>query len=394
MTFNAVVLKKNRKWFIIPIMYTYSCPRVLNVRVKKTAIMVFVICLSLFTAAFFCGCSADGNYRNECFFSMGTTLNIVAYAADEEYNSLVAKVKEILAYADGLTADDGIVSAFNAAGYGEKVEIDEVIYDILTTVKTDDALDGYNPLTYPLTDLWGFTPRFDDGYKVTEKYDRVRNEDGSLPLPDEKYIEAFLKLTDLDGLELSEEDGKYYCKKNIPPVTVDETEYGAKLDLGGCMKGYCLDEIEKVFDSLGIKYGYMTFGTSSITLLLNKNGSWELLLTSPEDNSKSYYKVKLPSGNASTSGDYERYYELDGKRYCHIIGKDGYPVENARSVTAIGGTSLYNDMLSTALMTVKVNELDERAALVKEKGIDVVYCYGPDGENVVSTIGGDVVRNF
>ncbi len=391
MTFNAVVLKKNRKWFIIFIMYN-SCPRARNVRVKKMAIIVLVVCLSLFTAAFFCGCSDD--YRNECFFSMGTTLNIVAYADDEAYNSLVAKVKEILAYADGLTADDGIVAAFNAAGYGEKVEIDETVYNILTTVKTDDALAGYNPLIYPLTDLWGFTPRFDDGYTVTEKYDRVRNEDGSFPLPDERYIEAFLKLTELDGLELSEEDGKYYCQKNIQPVTVDETEYGAKLDLGGCMKGYCLDEIEKVFDVLGIKYGYLSFGTSSITLLLNKNGSWELSLTSPEDNSKSYYKVKLPSGNASTSGDYEKYYELDGKRYCHIIGKDGYPVENARSVTVIGGSSLYNDMLSTALMTVKLDDLSEKVALVKEKGFDVVYCYGPDGENVVSTIDGNVLQDL
>lgn len=369
------------------------CPRIRNACVKKMAIVVSVVCLSMFTAAFFCGCNG-GSYRNECFFSMGTTLNVVVYADDEEYSALIAKVKEILAYADGLTADDGIVTAFNAAGYCEKVEIDEAVYDILTTVKTDDALDGYNPLIYPLTDLWGFTPRFDVGYEVTEKYDRERNKDGSLPLPDERYIEAFLKLTDLDGLELSEEDGKYYCKKNILPVTVDETEYGAKLDLGGCMKGYCLDEIKNAIDALGIKYGYLSFGTSSVSLLLNKNGSWNLTLTSPEDTSKTYYKVKLPSGNASTSGDYEKYYELDGKRYCHIIGKDGYPVENARSVTVIGGSSLYDDMLSTALMTVKVDELNGRVALVREKGIDVVYCYGPDGENTVSTVDGDVVQDL
>lgn len=352
-----------------------------RVRRETSKLAVLAIILALLTALT-SGC-ADGGYKSECLFYMGTAINIVAYADEATFSTLIQESKKILDYADKLD-EDGAVARFNSAGYGEKTELDETVYSILLTVKEDPLTDGYNPLVAPLTDLWGFSPRFDENYLPSKPYDRARNEDGSLPLPDEKYILAFNALTDMDGLVLSEENGKYYCVKNVPPVNIDGNEYVARLDVGGCIKGYCADRIKDLYLSLGIKYGYVSFGTSSICLLLNKTGDWTVSLTSPDDEKQTYCKLKLPSGCASTSGDYENSYFLNGKRYCHIIGKDGYPVNNVRCVTVTGESALYCDMLSTALMTASLEDIGKRAAKVKEKSYDVTYCYG-DNLTVEST---------
>lgn len=355
----------------------YKSARTRNLRFTIAVILLSVILLSLLV-----GC--NGSYRTESLLSMGTALNLVAYTDKDTFEELVAGTKEILSYAESLTAENGTVTKFNKADFGEKIELDEIVYSILNTVKTDRLLDGYNPLVYPLVDLWGFSPRFRNDTSARLPYDREKTVEGGYPLPNEEYVTAFLKLTDLDGLVLVEENGKYYCVKNIPSVTVEEKTYKAQLDLGGCIKGYCSDRIKELYDSLGIKYGYATFGTSSITLLLNKTGEWTLSLTDPNAEEKTFYSLKLSSGNASTSGDYQNCYSFDGVNYCHIIGKDGYPVHNARSVTVIGQSALYCDMASTALMTVPLENLEERVSALKENSYSVVYCYGEETLTTVS----------
>lgn len=354
--------------------------------VRKTILAVTLISVILATAVLACGCSGD-TYRVEYIYSMGTVLTISVYADDEQFEAFLSETREILTYAESLVAEGGPIADFNAAPYGENIKIDKTVYDILLWVKSDPLLSGYNPLVYPLADLWGFTPRFSSGDdSVVYPYDRQKNADGSIPLPDRKYIDAFLSLTDLDGLVLSQSDEGYFCAKQIAPVTVYGVEYGAKLDFGGCLKGYCLERMEQAFDDCGLTYGYLSFGTSSVCLKSNKNGQWTLSLTSPDDTDATYYSTRLQNKNASTSGDYEKYYCLDGKRYCHIIGKDGTPVNNARSVTVIGDSALYCDMLSTALMTVSTEDLDAKIAAVKSSGYEVVYCSGEPLNNIVSTL--------
>jgi len=307
---------------------------------------------------------------------MGTAIMLTVYAEENAFAELVDETKSILSYAESLTSD-GAVAQFNAAEYGEKVEIDETVYSILKAVKTEPVFDGFNPLAAPLVDLWGFSPRFKTGGE-SKPYDREKTENGGYPLPDKEYIDAFLTLSDIDGITLIEEESKYFCVKNIPSVTVRGIPYCAQMDLGGCLKGYCADKIAESCARLGIEYGYVSFGTSSISLLYNKSGEWTVALSDPDDREKSYYKFKLSSGNVSTSADYENYYVTDGVRYCHIIGKDGYPVHNARSVSVVGKSAMYCDMLSTALMTVNKEDLPERIAALKEKDYRVICRYGEE----------------
>ncbi len=351
--------------------------------------MGWLIICALLLSSLFVGCTNGATYRTEGYLSMGTAVQIYLFADEATFSSAMEITEEVLNYADALHGEDGCITRFNEASFGETVELDKVVFDVLNAAKTEEILDGYNPLMAPLVDLWGFSPRFVNG-EYEEAFDRKENPDGSIPLPDDKYIAAFLSLTDLNGLLLTERGDKFYCTKNIPSVIVDGVEYSAKLDVSGSIKGYCADLIASRCKDMGIKYGYVSFGRSSITLLDYKDGTknWKVTLTDPNDTADTYYSFNIPNGSVSTSGDYEKYYITDGKRYCHIIGKDGYPVTNARAVTVIGGSSLYCDMLSTALMTAPIEELDERVSAVKALGYDVVYCHGEE-LNVSSTVSGE-----
>ena len=103
----------------------------------------------------------------------------------------------------------------------------------------------------------------------------------------------------------------------------------------------------------GYEKAYITLGSSSIYLL----GDYPVSVRNPFSNniSDTYLKIETSGETAiSTSGDYERYYHIDGQKYCHIIDNDtGYPVNTGvRSVTVVGKYSVYCDALSTALMAM------------------------------------------
>ncbi|MBR5789727.1 MAG: FAD:protein FMN transferase, partial [Lachnospiraceae bacterium] len=82
----------------------------------------------------------------------------------------------------------------------------------------------------------------------------------------------------------------------------------------------------------------------------------------PEKEDQVKVTLRISDLSVVTSGDYQRYYEVDGKRYCHIIDPDTMvPAEYYRSVTVIAKSSAFADALSTALFNM---EYDKGYALV------------------------------
>lgn len=134
---------------------------------------------------------------------------------------------------------------------------------------------------------------------------------------------------------------------------------GTKLDFGAVSKGFACDE---AYDFLsGTKTDYAVISLSSTTLMYGKKPRGELFragITNPETGNGYIGIIETPAAFISTSGGYERYFEADGTRYCHILDiETGRPVEtDLTSVTVIvpaetDGGGIMSDFLSTLIFT-------------------------------------------
>ena len=126
---------------------------------------------------------------------------------------------------------------------------------------------------------------------------------------------------------------------------------GMKIDLGGVAKGYAISRIRSMLVDMGVKSAIISAG-SSIAVIGDNNGKpWRIGIKDPRHPDDFIGVVKLNAGQAlSTSGDYENYFEVAGKRYHHILDPfTGEPAEASRSVTIISNDATLTDMLSTAV---------------------------------------------
>lgn len=114
------------------------------------------------------------------------------------------------------------------------------------------------------------------------------------------------------------------------------TNPNVKLDLGGYAKGYALDLALETLKAKGVKHALINIGGNIIALGKHGSHAWRVGIQHPRK-PNAIAMLDLESGWAiGTTGDYQRYFELDGKRYCHIINPaTGYPVQNIQAVTVL-----------------------------------------------------------
>jgi len=165
----------------------------------------------------------------------------------------------------------------------------------------------FNPAIGKLVGLWSFH----------------RDKPGG-PLPDPEEIARIVR-ADPRMSDLSVQ-GDAVTSKN-PAV---------QLDFGGYAKGYALDRAADLLRENGIKDALVNIGGNMMALGNHAGRPWRVGLDSPRGRSL-LATLELKDGEAiGTSGDYRRYYEIDGKRYAHIIDpRTGYPVPGVRSVTVL-----------------------------------------------------------
>lgn len=302
------------------------------------------------------------------------------------------KIVEIFKWIDKtVTAIDNAVNTqyetsyiyqYNQAECGRTLEIDEDTYKMLDIAQEMYELTNgaFNPATYRLVDLWGFSSRVYRNSNFNISGDRLPYDrkwiDGSYPLPDEKYITAFSNTAFTNfskkAVELSTKtDGEkttYYVKKNVSPAVVGDETYQQWLDLGGIAKGYVVDLIRQYLTSkdVGVTNYTVDAGTSSQTYGYNaNNGSWEVRIINPFDELVEIFPeaaillgVDVTNKSVSTSGQYVRKYTTEGVEYSHIIdGTRGAPAQTGiKSITLTfpddDGSEFWAckaDCLSTAL---------------------------------------------
>lgn len=220
--------------------------------------------------------------------------------------------------------------------------------DLLMYIKREleiskETEGAFSPCILPITQLWGI-------------------EDGKNEVPSQEAIDESLTRTNADDMEIAD-GGVIFHTANMAT------------DFGAVGKGIAADTAIDVMSKSGINGGVVSIGGTIAVYGDKGNGkSWHIGIQDPRDEDGKVLGVVDVTGNTviSTSGDYEKYFELDGKRYHHIFDPaTGYPADNGLiSVTIITPDGFLSDALSTACF---VMGLENGLSYAEEKGVSAIF---------------------
>ena len=157
--------------------------------------------------------------------------------------------------------------------------------------------------------------------------------------------------------------------------TVTLTDPNTQLDVGAIAKGYIADRLKDYLKENGVKHAVINLGGNVLTLGTKADGSdYNIAIQKPFDKSgEAIASVKISDKSVVTTGNYQRYFEKDGKIYHHVLDpKTGMPCEtDLYSVSIITVSSLTADALSTVCF---LKGYQEALALVNQlNNVDAVF---------------------
>ena len=159
---------------------------------------------------------------------------------------------------------------------------------------------------------------------------------------------------------------------------------GMEIDFGGFGKEYAADRAAQALREHGATGGYVNLGGDIAAIGPQEDGTpWQIGINDPRDLRQLIATIPLTRGGLATSGDYERYFDLDGQRYCHILNAHtGQPVRYWRSVSVLAPMCIAAGALSTIAM------LKERAgeSFLQERRVTFL-AVDPNGL-IVDAVGG------
>ena len=319
--------------------------RILKFIISVTAV-VLVLCLSLFLY------SREKRYdfTEKSFISMDTVVTEKIYGKNTSV--FIAPVFNIV------TGLDETISRFNeeSAVYSLNTKgetSDKSVLQIIDGVKavSDDADGAFDITVGGLSDLWS----------IGKEGERI---------PTEKEISDALENIDYKKIRI--ENGTVYYEDGI-------------IDLGAVGKGFACDLIKAYLSSENAKGAVVSVGGSILAYgdYNDKGDKWSIAIRHPRSESEFLGVIRLDEGFVSTSGDYERYFEKDGKRYHHIFdARTGMPASSGLiSVTVVADSGLLSDALSTACFIVGE---EKGKALIEKYGASAIFV---DEEMNIITVG-------
>ena len=127
---------------------------------------------------------------------------------------------------------------------------------------------------------------------------------------------------------------------------------GMELDFGGFGKEYAADRAGDILADMGLRHGYVNLAGDMRVLGPKPQGqAWMIGIQHPRDKNRLLATLPMTQGALATSGDYERYFERDGKRYCHVLDpRSGQPVTHWRSVSVVAPLAVVAGNCSTIAM--------------------------------------------
>jgi thiamine biosynthesis lipoprotein len=209
------------------------------------------------------------------------------------------------------------------------VKVDREVFQLIKrSLKISAVTDGAFDITYGSIDkrLWNF--------------------DNTLTrLPDAETAKNMVRLINYRNVILDEKD-----------CTIMLKEKGMRIGFGGIGKGYAADRAKAVLVQAGVKSGIVNASGDLITWGLQANQQpWTIGIAHPDDARAAFSWLNISDLAIATSGNYEKYVLINGKKYSHTINpKTGMPVTGIKSVTVISPYAEIADAMATPVMVMGV----------------------------------------
>lgn len=317
---------------------------------KKTAVLLILLCLC---AAFLngCGAGAEEKYSMSFFGTFDTVVIIQGYPKDQDtFNRVTAEAKAMFERLhkvfDNYNAHEGVYGLYhlNREARNGPVPVEPELMDLLVYCKKMQPMTQgtVNVALGAVLSVW-------HDYRDEAEFDPA---DAKVP-PMERLREA-AEHTDFDDVVLDEKAG-----------TVQYLDPDLKLDLGAVAKGYAAERVAQWMLQSEMPSFIISAGGNVRAGEPPRDGRlrWGVMVQNPDGSvfataeSDILDTLYLSNLSVVTSGDYQRFYLVDGKRYHHIISPQTLmPGEDVRAVTIVCEDSTYADLLSTALFLMPYEE--------------------------------------
>ncbi len=263
---------------------------------------------------------------------MGTVIEAVLPQSDQPDRDATAARSAFAAFDDvdremSEWRDDSPLSAINRAAGGAPLPAPPALREILRRAREiSERSDGAFDVTWAaLAGVWSFQAL-------------------SPSLPSAAELERARSLVDYRLVEIDE-----------PAGTVRLARPGMKIGLGGIAKGNALARAGAALRAAGVHAFLLSAGGQVLAGERDPTiGPWRVGIRDPRGPRDDFFAaIELDSTSVSTSGDYERFFLLDGKRYHHILDpRTGTPARGLRSATIVAQEPVLADALSTAVMVL------------------------------------------
>ena len=263
--------------------------------------------------------------------AMGSELRLTAWTSDEA--AARSAFEAVFTEFDRLDAlmsvwrDGSDIQRLNAAAGEHAVPVAPDVRAVLRVARqVSDWTGGTFDVTFgALSGLWKFD----------------HDQDNRIPDPDE--VHRLLSLVDYRAVALDERAGTAYLKRK-----------GMRAHLGGIGKGYAIDRAVDMLRRRGFRDFMIQAGGDLYVAGHRGEQPWRVGIRDPRGPAgRSFAAIDLSDGTCSTSGDYERCFIKDGRRYHHILDPDlGEPARGCRSVTIVADSAMLADALSTGVFVL------------------------------------------
>lgn len=302
----------------------------------------------------FSSCNSETKIQEKTFFEYFDTVSVIySFTGDsvEEFDGNCREIKETFEkyhrLFDIYNEYEGVnnLCTLNENAGGEPLRIERELLDFLLYAKELYAVTQgeMNVMMGAVLSIW-----------------HDCRESGVVP--EESLLLSAAEHTSIELLEIDEAN-----------MTARITDPEASIDVGAVGKGYAAEMAAKLLGDKGVGAYVLDVG-GNLRIIGEKpsGGGWITGIKNPLNTGEFAERLTLSDTSCVTSGNYERYYEVSGIRYHHIIDKDTlYPAEHFASVTVICCDSALADALSTALFCMTA---EEGAALVDSiDGVEAIW---------------------
>ncbi len=316
---------------------------------------------SLCTLLFGCGillltaCTREAPLHHEQFLAFGTLIEITTYDVDDAAAQQAAAAIE----QDFLRMDHDwhawhrstLTELNTRLGQGQTVPVDTALLDLITRARQLSlASDGlFDPALGELFAMWGFQS----------------DEPTGPPPPQRKITDLLSALPTMSDL-------------HITAHTVHSDNPRLRLDFGAIAKGYAAQLAIEHLQRLGVHNAIVAAAGDLHVLGSHGARPWHIGIRHPRAPGI-IASVDLKSGESiSTSGDYERYFTFQGKRYHHLLDpRTGYPAQGTASVTVIATDGATADAAATALFIAGAHDWPR---IARRMGVDQVMRIDQQGK--------------